>query len=467
MSTTPLDMLQTKGQMQTQDLKFKQDQVTSLNKSNISPAEKEKKLREACEGFESIFIQKMWQQMRATLPQENPLVGREEKFWQSMYDQELAKEMASSGGIGLADMMYGQLSKNLAAVSKTTADAVSKSKGFEINATPLIPLQNTNLADSKSKQESSDMSKDAVAVAKANNAPVVPTTASKPETIKIIETTSPTGKSVTIITQHENKEAENPVQVAQVKPAQNEAHNIYEGSAPLMGNVPEGAKAENQRVLNDDKNSHDNNTIVEQYLANIQAKQVSSAAQNLPTGVERARNATLQASNTPPLHGVLPSPHNNTSTMANTTGAVSGHALQIQNAFVQPNASPANSGVSTLQTQAGAQSQTSTQPADSTQPHIIRTTYTTNLPANERAKRKSNSHYLTSGQPVVHNLATPAYPYGSKQVSPHGSQPVQNAANAPTATIIDPNAQQTAQNAAVQNAQAPVVGNTTLVKNEG
>ncbi len=108
-------------QMQKQNMELVHNEVKALGKSGLSQEEKSKKLREQCEGFESIFIQKMWQQMRATLPQENPLVGREEKFWQGMYDTELSKEMAKGGGIGLADMMYDQLSQNLVSASRTAA----------------------------------------------------------------------------------------------------------------------------------------------------------------------------------------------------------------------------------------------------------------------------------------------------------------------------------------------------------
>lgn len=56
---------------------------------------KAKKLREACEGFESVFIQKMWQEMRNTLPKNGLLHGRDEQYWQDMYDQELSKSMTS------------------------------------------------------------------------------------------------------------------------------------------------------------------------------------------------------------------------------------------------------------------------------------------------------------------------------------------------------------------------------------
>ena len=131
---------------ETRDYAFKMEAV---KKNLMPPVDKEKKLRDACEGFESIFIQKMWEQMRATIPEGNFLKGREEKFWQSMYDQELAKTMAGAGGIGLADMMYEQLSRSLSSASKHTADAAgARPSGFsaEITPAPLMSPPSTQAA---------------------------------------------------------------------------------------------------------------------------------------------------------------------------------------------------------------------------------------------------------------------------------------------------------------------------------
>ena len=50
------------GQSQGRQLEL-QNRVRGLNESassRLTPEQKEKRLREACEGFESIFIQKMW-----------------------------------------------------------------------------------------------------------------------------------------------------------------------------------------------------------------------------------------------------------------------------------------------------------------------------------------------------------------------------------------------------------------------
>lgn len=102
-----------------------------------SAATKEKKLREAAEGFEAIFIQQMWQSMRASLPKEGIMHSREEQFWQGMYDQELGKSMASAGGIGLADMMMAQLSKKLENASEVTAENMHRTP-LDVKPVPLI-----------------------------------------------------------------------------------------------------------------------------------------------------------------------------------------------------------------------------------------------------------------------------------------------------------------------------------------
>ena len=129
------------GQSQGRQLEL-QNRVRGLHESSssrLTPEQKERKLREACQGFESIFIQKMWQQMRATLPQGGLLHSRDEKMWQDMYDQELAKSMAGAGGIGLADMMYEQLSRNLVSASRGAAGEAGRTSAFMAQAAPLIP----------------------------------------------------------------------------------------------------------------------------------------------------------------------------------------------------------------------------------------------------------------------------------------------------------------------------------------
>ncbi|AGW12427.1 peptidoglycan DD-metalloendopeptidase family protein [Megalodesulfovibrio gigas] len=82
---------------------------------------KDAKLKEACQGFESIFLNKIWTQMRQSLPKEGYLHSKEEDFYQQMFDKELMDKMASNGGLGLGDMLYKHLKESSERVSKATS----------------------------------------------------------------------------------------------------------------------------------------------------------------------------------------------------------------------------------------------------------------------------------------------------------------------------------------------------------
>ena len=82
--------------------------------SNISEAERIKRdneLKEACKGFESMFLSLMYKSMRATVP-ENTLFGSNngQKIFQDMYDQKLMESVADSESFGIAKLLYKQLS---------------------------------------------------------------------------------------------------------------------------------------------------------------------------------------------------------------------------------------------------------------------------------------------------------------------------------------------------------------------
>ncbi|QLA16861.1 peptidoglycan DD-metalloendopeptidase family protein [Desulfolutivibrio sulfoxidireducens] len=97
--------------------------VEALSKSLNAGDTEEKKLRQACRGFESAFLQKLMVQMRATVPKDGILHGPYEDQYLSMFDQAMADKMAESGGIGLADMMYSQLKDKIGG----SKDAASRS----------------------------------------------------------------------------------------------------------------------------------------------------------------------------------------------------------------------------------------------------------------------------------------------------------------------------------------------------
>ncbi len=68
-------------------------------------------IEEACRNFESLFVGYMMQQMRATVPQSGFLGGGQaEKIYTGMLDQEVAKNISAQRGIGLARIMYEQMS---------------------------------------------------------------------------------------------------------------------------------------------------------------------------------------------------------------------------------------------------------------------------------------------------------------------------------------------------------------------
>jgi flagellar protein FlgJ len=81
-------------------------------------------MKKACSDFESLFVNYLFKEMRATIP-ENGLLdgGSAEKIYTTMLDGEVAKELSARRGIGLADILYRQMkehesNKSLSSTSK-------------------------------------------------------------------------------------------------------------------------------------------------------------------------------------------------------------------------------------------------------------------------------------------------------------------------------------------------------------
>ncbi|KAF5061915.1 Rod binding protein [anaerobic digester metagenome] len=95
-------------------------------RSRLEPGDKgqdEAKLRKACQDFEAVFIGQIWKQMRSSVPKEGMLHSKEEESYLSMFDQELSVKMSRSGGIGLSDLLYENLSQRLVNASRDTDSA--------------------------------------------------------------------------------------------------------------------------------------------------------------------------------------------------------------------------------------------------------------------------------------------------------------------------------------------------------
>lgn len=69
-------------------------------------------LMDAAEQFEAIFLYQLMSEMRRTVPDTDLLGDRSaEKVFQSMLDQEMANHSAQAQSVGLATMIYEQMSR--------------------------------------------------------------------------------------------------------------------------------------------------------------------------------------------------------------------------------------------------------------------------------------------------------------------------------------------------------------------
>ncbi len=69
----------------------------------------QKKLRSACEEFESVMLGIVFKQMSASAKGGMLDQSAANKTWRDMLEDERAKSMAKAGGIGLADALYRDL----------------------------------------------------------------------------------------------------------------------------------------------------------------------------------------------------------------------------------------------------------------------------------------------------------------------------------------------------------------------
>lgn len=69
-------------------------------------------LREVAQQFESMFVQMMMKSMREAGFGEGMLESREAETFQSMHDKEIAQQISRRGGLGIADMLVDQMSRN-------------------------------------------------------------------------------------------------------------------------------------------------------------------------------------------------------------------------------------------------------------------------------------------------------------------------------------------------------------------
>jgi peptidoglycan hydrolase FlgJ len=66
-------------------------------------------IREVAEQFESLFLSQLLKSMRDTVPKDGLFGSADMATYQQMMDQQLALNLSSGGGIGLADLIEQQL----------------------------------------------------------------------------------------------------------------------------------------------------------------------------------------------------------------------------------------------------------------------------------------------------------------------------------------------------------------------
>ena len=87
-------------------IKIKPSDILDIKEKTL---QKDKKLKKACEDFESIFTYQLLKSMRKTV-EKNALFdgGQAEKIYESMLDQEYAKLMSGNSHNSIASMLYQQ-----------------------------------------------------------------------------------------------------------------------------------------------------------------------------------------------------------------------------------------------------------------------------------------------------------------------------------------------------------------------
>ena len=77
--------------------------------ATVDPADPE--LKAACQEMESLFVNHLFKEMRASIQKSGLISGRRaEEIFTSMQDTELSRTISASRGIGLAEILFEQLS---------------------------------------------------------------------------------------------------------------------------------------------------------------------------------------------------------------------------------------------------------------------------------------------------------------------------------------------------------------------
>jgi len=86
---------------------------TTKQSSHKSDLQK-KRLKKACDEFSAYFVKQMLSSMRKTVQKDDFLNGgNSEEIFKDMLDLEYAKNMTKNKQLGLSELLYNKLSKNI------------------------------------------------------------------------------------------------------------------------------------------------------------------------------------------------------------------------------------------------------------------------------------------------------------------------------------------------------------------
>lgn len=109
------------------------DGINNINRAAAfsGKADEKAELKKAAVEFESMFINQLLKVMRETVEKSELFHGGSgEEIYTSLFDTELSREIASSGGIGLDKILLDQLARNESAPDKPDNNPLSVKKAY-------------------------------------------------------------------------------------------------------------------------------------------------------------------------------------------------------------------------------------------------------------------------------------------------------------------------------------------------
>ncbi len=99
--------------------------ASGSDKKSSSPED----LKVLSQQFESVLVNQLLTVMRTTVPKSDLLGGHATDMFTSMLDQELADKISKTGGMGIGDMLFQQLT---ALEEQIPSDDVGETKGKDV-----------------------------------------------------------------------------------------------------------------------------------------------------------------------------------------------------------------------------------------------------------------------------------------------------------------------------------------------